>query len=343
MAYESAEVTVFERTALVSEAEIDAFRRDGVVHLRGVLTNREVDLLRTAIDDQFRNRQQSPTGYDFQSLAKQFWSTREKPKAAAASRFNLDVMTNAINADPKARALFDGDPDPDGSFFYDVAGWRHYSEIREAAFDSDLPEVAATLMASSYVNFWEDTTFVKTPGATIRTPFHQDYTYFQISGRKCCITWIPLDSTDGANGAMEYVIGSHRWSVEFQPSVFIAQTPIPGSTGERLPDIEALRQDYEIRTIAAEPGDVIVHDVMTVHGSSGNKSANRRRRGVSFRYCGDDIRYCSKPGAVPQPWIRNKPAEGEPLYSRFHPRVWPRPFPEAKLSRLYDSALLSAG
>jgi ectoine hydroxylase-related dioxygenase (phytanoyl-CoA dioxygenase family) len=140
---------------------------------------------------------------------------------------------------------------------------------------------------------------------------------------------------------MEYVIGSHRWSREFAPSVFIAQTPIPGATGERLPDIEGRREDFDIRTIAAEPGDIIVHDVMTVHGSSGNTTSNRLRRGISLRYCGDDVRYWAKPGAVPQPWIREKPADGEPLYSRFYPRVWPRPFPEAKLSRLYANADLA--
>lgn len=184
--------------------------------------------------------------------------------------------------------------------------------------------MCAGLMQSAYVNFWEDTTFVKTPGATLRTPFHQDYTYFQISGRKCCVAWIPLDETTPENGALEYVVGSHLWGREFAPSVFVSQTPLPDSPHERLPDIEAARDKYEIRMICAKPGDAIVHDVMTVHGAAGNRTVDKLRRGISFRYCGDDIRYFDKPGAIPQPWIGRKLADGERLNSADYPLVWPR-------------------
>lgn len=335
------EIRIFERTALVSDSDIDAFRADGVVHLRGVLARREVNLLRRAVDDQFRNRLASQTGYDFQALAEQYWKGARALDAGAATRFDMQKLLAAVDADPDARPLFDGadDGSSGGAFFYEAAGWRRYAEIREVALDSRLPEVCARLTDSAYVNFWEDTTFLKTPGATLRTPFHQDYPYFHIAGRKCCVTWIPLDATDRENGAMEYVIGSHRWGKEFSPSVFIAQTPIPGAVNERLDDIEAHPARYHIRSIAAEPGDVIIHDVMTVHGSPGNLTADRPRRGVSFRYCGDDIRYCSKPGALAQPWVSETPGEGEPLYSRYYPRVWPRPFPGAKLSLLYPDGV----
>lgn len=341
MAAASAEVRVFERTALVSDSEIDAFRADGVVHLRGVLTRREVNLLRRAVDDQFQNRLGSTSGYDFQALAEQYWKGACALDAGAATRFDMQKLLAAVDADPEARPLFDDSQDPraDGVFFYEAAGWRRYAEIREAAFDSNLPEICARLTGSAYVNFWEDTTFIKTPGATLRTPFHQDYTYFQIDGRKCCVVWIPLDPADSENGAMEYVIGSHLWGKEFSPSVFISQTPVPGAVNERLDDIEANRSRYDIRCVAADPGDVIIHDVMTVHGSSGNRSSGRTRRGVSFRYCGDDIRYRSKPGALAQPWVSDPPGEGERLYSRYYPRVWPRPFPGAKLSLLYPDGV----
>ena len=30
---------------------------------------------------------------------------------------------------------------------------------------------------------------------------------------------------------------------------------------------------------------------MTVHGAPGNSTANRRRRGYTVRYCGDDVFY----------------------------------------------------
>ncbi len=341
MSQPATEVRIFERTALVSDSELDAFRADGVLHLRNVLTRREVALLRQAVDDQFNNRHVSPTGYDFQALARQYWSEGNALDAGAATRFNLERLAAAINADPDARPLFDRPVDSarEGVFFYEAAGWRRYAEIREVALDSDLPEICSLLMDSAHINFWEDTTFVKTPGANLRTPFHQDYSYFQIAGRKCCVAWIPLDPADKSNGAMEYVIGSHRWAKEFAPNVFISQTPIPGGSGERLADIEAFPDNFDIRSISASPGDVIIHDVMTVHGSPGNRTSNRPRRGVSLRYCGDDIRYRAKPGAMPQPWIRDQLNDGDALYSRYYPRVWPRPFPGANLSLLYPDGV----
>lgn len=316
----------------------DAYARDGFVKISGALSPDEVDLLRAAVDRQLGAFGRSTSAYDFQDLARQVWGGDRSLDARGASRFDMSRLKSAIDADPAARPLLD-EPQtgaPEGRFFYDAAGWRRFPEIRRVALDSGLPEIAASLLASDYVNFWEDTTFVKTPGATQRTAFHQDYTYFQISGRKCCIVWIPLDPVDEENGALEYVRGSHLWNQEFAPNLLISQTPTAASQAARLPDIEGDRSRYDIVRVDAAPGDVIIHDVFAVHGSSGNKSARRMRRAVSLRYCGDDIRYCDKAGAIAQPWVETPPADGAPLYSRDYPRVWPRPFPGAALSRLYD-------
>jgi len=324
---------------MLGDGLAEAYRRDGYVKIPGALTPAEVELLRAAVDHQLDAFGQSPSAYDFQDLARQVWGSDDSLNARGASRFDMSRLKSAIDADMAARPLFDeAEPGaPEGRFFYDAAGWRRYPEIRRVALDSALPELAAALLQTTYVNFWEDTTFVKTPGATQRTAFHQDYTYFQISGRKCCIMWIPLDDVDAENGALEYVRGSHRWGEEYAPNLLISQTPTAASRAPRLPDIEGARDRYDIVRVDAAPGDVIVHDVFAVHGSAGNKSARRMRRAVSFRYCGDDIRYHDKPGAIVQPWVTEPLADGAPLYSPDYPRVWPRPFPGAALSRLYDA------
>lgn len=316
-----------------------SYERDGVVLLKGVLSKAEIENLRRAVDHQMAHADASETAYDFQKMADQFWKRGGRFRSGNATRFDLERLSDIVAADKAARPLYEEDvmtPPRHASFFYEAAGWRHYKEIRQVAMDSRLPELVADLLDSNYVNFWEDTTFVKTPGATLRTPFHQDYTYFQIQGDKCCIVWITLDEVDAGNGALEYVIGSHRWGRAFAPNVFVSQTPLPGSPYERLPDIEAMRDRYDIRTVSAKPGDVIIHHVMTVHGSCGNRTANRPRRGISFRYCGDDVRYHDKPGAMRQPWVCHSLKNGDPLYADAYPRVWPRAFPGAETSRLYD-------
>lgn len=321
----------------VSPDTLAAYERDGFVKIEGALCEAEIDLLRQAVDRQIAAADKSPTAYDFQHIAEQVWRKTDSIDAKSATRFDMSRFKRLIDADIDARALFDkaAAGAPQGRFIYEAAGWRRYPEICKVAMDSALPEISAALLRSTYINFWEDTTFVKTPGATQRTAFHQDYTYFQITGRKCCIAWIALDPVDETNGALEYLPGSHRWGREFAPNLLVSQTTISDSAGERLPDIEANRDAYEIRRVDAKPGDVIFHDVMAVHGSSGNKSVDRMRRGVSFRYCGDDIRYSDKPGAIAQPWVKNKPPDGAPLYSPDYPRIWPRPYPGAPISSLF--------
>jgi len=87
--------------------------------------------------------------------------------------------------------------------------------------------------------------------------------------------------------------------------------------------------------VEADPGDIIIHNVMTVHGSGGNMSRDQTRRAISFRYCGDDIRYYERSGAIPQPYISNSLPDGAPLYSEHYPLVWPKPAPNIKLAPLF--------
>ena len=66
------------------------------------------------------------------------------------------------------------------------------------------------------------------PGTRERTVFHQNATYFEIEGEKCCVLWIPVDPVTLESGTMLYVRGSHRDGKLYQPNVFFAQTPLPG-------------------------------------------------------------------------------------------------------------------
>lgn len=324
----------------LSEDDLKAFRRDGVVCLRGVLSKAEVNGLRAAVDSQVEAFGTSETGYDFEDIARQVWSKDAIIDAGSASRFDMSELRMVLDYDKSVRPIRDEPASraakDDGMFFYDAAGWRRHAGIRDAALDSALPALVTQLLETERLNFWEDTTFVKRPNTPQRTTFHQDYAYFQIEGSQCCIVWIPLDAADAQNGTMEYVRGSHRWEEVYAPNVFISQSPHPLSPYERMPDIEGNRDDYDIVSFDVQPGDVIVHHVMTIHGAGGNGTKDRNRRAVSFRYTGDDIRYCDRPGAIVQPYLLDRPEDGAPLYGRDYPLVWPRPFPGAKIAPVFD-------
>ncbi len=308
---------------------------DGVVCLRNVLSAEEIAGLRASVDRQLAARCLSPTAYDFEEIGDQVWQRDRDIEAHGAVRLDLAGLKDNVLSDPAARPLKDSG-NSSGMFFYDVAGWKRYDQIRDVAFDSALPEITAHLMDSPYVHFWEDTTFVKSPGTRQRTAFHQDLAYFQIEGDECLIVWIPLDPASLKNGVVQYVRGSHLWEPEYAPNVFVSQTTTRGSTGPRLPDIEASPDDYDLVHFDVEPGDVIIHHVRTIHGAAGNPSDDMRRA-ISFRYCGASVRYFDRPGAIPQYGVTHALKNGDPLFCDDYPVVWPKPWPGLRLAPLFPS------
>lgn len=326
-----------------TSAQQAAFSRDGVVCLRKVLAPREIDHLRQAVARQTDGLRASPTGYDFEALSRQVWDADRPIDTGAADRFDMDRMKALVRSDVEARPLREEDPsDEMGLFFYDVAAWKHDRGVREVAFDSALPEIVSTLLDARYLNFWEDTTFVKAPHTRQKTAFHQDLAYFQIEGEQCVIVWIPLDPAGLENGVTQYVRGSHLWGQTFAPNVFVSQTPISTSTEIRCPDIEAAPELYDIVSFDVEPGDVIIHDVRTVHGAGGNRS-DTWRRAMSFRYCGDRIRYRDRPGAIPQAGVAHDLRDGDRLFSADYPVVWPKPWPGFRLAEAFDTQTPTKG
>ena len=52
-------------------------------------------------------------------------------------------------------------------------------------------------------------------------------------------------------------------------------------TGIPVHDIDSNIENYEIISWDLNPGDVVIHHPLILHGSSGNKSSNIRRRGLA--------------------------------------------------------------
>ena len=204
-----------------------------------------------------------------------------------------------------------------------VDHWRTDEAFRRFACEGALPAIAAALLRSDAVWLYEDSLLVKEPGAPFRTEFHTDAAYFHVSGTQACTFWAPLDPASPATGSVQYVRGSHRWDREFRPNLFTVPDPIPGTEGEVVPDVlgdpalAALLVGFEV-----EPGDVVVHHYRTLHGAPANTSLTERRRAISVRYCGDDVRYRMRPGAPRKPHHATV-ADGDPLGGPDCPQVWP--------------------
>lgn len=260
----------------VTADEVDAFWRDGVVCLRGILDPELVLGLAGPID-----------------------SIMDEPEMA-----DLTAMGDGLAEAGEVVLTGAGNGGPDGGgrgrFVSGVDHWRLHEEFRAFACDSALAAAVGALLRTSEVHLWEDSVLVKEPGARERTAWHQDLSYFPLTGAQVCTTWVPLDPVTASTGAVQFVRGSHDWPELFQPNLFVSTMAIPGTAGVAVPDIDALAAAGEVELIGfdTEPGDCTVHHARTVHAAGPNTSATTRRRAVSVRYTGDDVRVVERAGVV---------------------------------------------
>lgn len=232
------------------------------------------------------------------------------------NQYNRDgavVLRNVISEEWRERlaAAIERDIANPGPFdhSYDVAGGRFHGNLRIWQNDPDFRafclegpgvEIAREVTHASRLNLLYDQLFVKEAGADHPTRWHNDQPYWPVAGSDVVSVWVALDHTDASNGRLEFVRGSHKWDRWFQPETF---GPNQGDTSyernpdyELMPDIEADRDSYDLISWDLEPGDVYVFNAMTLHHASGNSTSDRRRRGYTVRYCGDDVRYDPRPG-----------------------------------------------
>lgn len=226
----------------------------------------------------------------------------------------VTVLRQVVNADWRARlaAAIERDIQHPGPFYHgyeaDEGGrfhgnlrlWESDETFRDFCLHSPLPTLAQPFFNSAKVNLLYDQLFVKEAATMNRTRWHNDQPYWPMRGWQVLSFWVALDKTTADSGALEFIRGSHRWQRWFQPEVFGRTAAVneyePNADYEPIPDIESARGEYDIVSWELEPGDSYVFHGLTVHGAGANRMSDRRRRGYTIRYTGDDVVYDTRPG-----------------------------------------------
>jgi ectoine hydroxylase-related dioxygenase (phytanoyl-CoA dioxygenase family) len=236
----------------------------------------------------------------------------------------LGAAVDRAMARPGPMALDFNDRGTPGRFFGDMFMWRRDPDFGAAFFETEAARMAGLLMGAAHVHLFYDQIFAKEPGTPQRTPWHQDSPYWPVTGEMLATAYLALDAIDRANGAVEYVAGSHRWGGDFAPAPFreggrdarrYVKSPLPP-----LPDIEAQRATLDLRRFVLEPGDAVVFHGRLIHGADGNPS-DRRRRSVALRFAGDDVRWRPHSGTF-RPLAQAGLAAGAPLSGPLFPILW---------------------
>ena len=233
----------------------------------------------------------------------------------------------------------------EGRFFAGMFSWLINADYAAFIRESGLAEIAGRLMGCREVRFFHDQLLVKEPGTAKRTPWHQDLPYWPVRGEHILSIWVPMDAATPENGVVTYVKGSHRWNAFYaseswsekgppahqKPAAELGSLPYrDAANGSTLADIVEHSERYEFLAWNVEPGDVIVHHPLAVHGAPGNLSADRRRRALATRWFGDDVRWddtrphfmrrhFESQSGFPYPKLRTGDRIDDPLF----PVIWP--------------------
>jgi phytanoyl-CoA hydroxylase len=246
---------------LLAEQLREKYEEDGCLHLRGVLTEWELEPVRQLISGKV------------DEIARDLHEQEKLKDLHAGAPFAHRLAAIAREADYKANgwnhAVF-------GKAIYDLLTTPALLDLVEALIG---PEIAVN------GDYWIRP---KLPQSVVLTlPWHQDSAYYgaQTATSHIISIWIPLVNVDEHNGCMQYIPGSHRWGfLETQPDQNRFKVP--------LEDVEA-RGD--VKTLRMSVGDVFVFHNLTLHRSQMNHS-DSVRWSIDLRYSsiGTDVTWLNE-------------------------------------------------
>ncbi len=224
---------------------------------------------------------------------------------------DLETISRGVDANLAAPGPWSNDYAPGesgGRFFDDYVNWGRIDEFRRAALQGALPAIAGELTGTSSPRFFHEHVLVKEPGTVTVTPWHHDDPYYGVEGMDNVSLWVPLDPVPPAV-ALRCIVGSHLVARRFIPNRFVDDSPyVAAADGfETFPSSAELEAIGDTIVCPAEPGDIVAFHFRTLHGAPGTEGHPLRRRVVSFRYVGDDVRW------VTRPWRTSPPFEPEGL------------------------------
>jgi phytanoyl-CoA hydroxylase len=160
---------------------------------------------------------------------------------------------------------------------------NHGSNFASLMFNSRFESLAKDLLGEP-VRGKNLQYFNKSSQHSLPTPPHQDGHYFMLSPCRALTMWLALDSVDEETGCLRVQPGSHLHGLRSHSA--------SGTLGfsQCISDYPNDQERQQEVALPAEPGDLLVHDAMTIHCANRNRSSNRDRQALGFIYYGSSAK-----------------------------------------------------
>lgn len=160
----------------LSQEQITQFENDGFVVIEEFLSQRELEIWRSALEEA--------------------------------------IAMRGGNKMPDRKEVYGKGDDADKSYYDNVFAqlinlWQDNDKLRELMLDARLGKMAAQLAGVNGIRIWHDQALVKKPWAN-PTSFHLDTPYWSFSDRRALSIWVALDDVTYENGCLFFIPGSHK-------------------------------------------------------------------------------------------------------------------------------------
>lgn len=227
----------------VSPAEVDEFRRQGFLVLRGFYGPKDLEEWRAAVEEAVAER-----GKD--------WIFPQKGQDDATN-VELDYFHNV--------------------FTQRLQLWSTNAKVKRLfqRYGSLIGRIGAELEGVDGLRIWHDQALIKEAYAN-PTGFHVDNPFWSFSTKHAISVWMALDDATKENGCLHFIPGSHSL-IGAKPNPY-KEIKI----GKDMKDLFAPENHpelLELKPVAVEmsAGDISFHNGLTAHGAGPNLSNLRRR------------------------------------------------------------------
>ncbi len=130
---------------------------------------------------------------------------------------------------------------------------------------------------------WGSHYFCKMPHDGKAVSWHQDASYWPMTPSKTVTVWLAIDNADTENACMRFLAGSHRFG---HLTYRLNEDSEKNVLNQTVEDAEQFGEPVDV---VLRAGEISMHCDLLLHGSNANHS-DRRRCGLTLRYCTTDVR-----------------------------------------------------
>lgn len=123
-----------------------------------------------------------------------------------------------------------------GRFHDDQFLWKRHKAFEQYVTESGAASIAARALGSKSAHIYYDQLLVKEPGTSSPTPWHNDTSYWPLSGSQICSIWVALDTVPKDSG-VAYVKGSHKWAIRHRVTNFSGDAHSAKNTYDGVTDM----------------------------------------------------------------------------------------------------------